>query len=91
MKRLVRLLALAIPGCCALRAPAQDRDVSATIAPVAPRVLELVVRDGRVEYGERKQLGPGEVVYWFPMMCEYTVHTTIARNAYVWGYLALRG
>ena len=29
-------------------------------------------------------------VYWYPMMCEYTIHQSIAPNAYTWGYLAAR-
>jgi endoglucanase len=29
-------------------------------------------------------------VFWYPPMCEYTVQTPMARNAYVWGYLAAR-
>ena len=29
-------------------------------------------------------------VFWYPMMCEFTVWQTIAPNAYVWGYLAAR-
>ena len=27
-------------------------------------------------------------VFWFPMMCEFTVHHPMSYNAYVWGYLA---
>jgi hypothetical protein len=31
-------------------------------------------------------------VFWYPMMCEFTVHHPMATNAYTWGYLAgLRG
>lgn len=29
-------------------------------------------------------------VFWFPAMCEYTIHQPMAVNAYVWGYLAGR-
>ncbi len=29
-------------------------------------------------------------VFWYPVVCEYTVHQPMARNAYVWGYLAAR-
>ncbi len=29
-------------------------------------------------------------VYWYPIMCEFTVHQTIGPNAYAWGYLAAR-
>jgi endoglucanase len=29
-------------------------------------------------------------VFWYPPMCEFTVHTPMAGNAYVWGYLAAR-
>ncbi len=29
-------------------------------------------------------------VFWWPGMCEYTVHQLMAPNAYVWGYLAAR-
>jgi len=29
-------------------------------------------------------------IFWYPMMCEYTIHEPMARNAYVWGYLAAR-
>jgi endoglucanase len=29
-------------------------------------------------------------VFWFPVMCEFTVHQPMAMNAYVWGYLAAR-
>ena len=29
-------------------------------------------------------------VFWDPGMCEFTVHQTMAPNAYVWGYLAAR-
>jgi endoglucanase len=29
-------------------------------------------------------------VFWYPMMCEFTVHQTIAPNAFAWGYLAAR-
>jgi endoglucanase len=27
-------------------------------------------------------------IFWYPPMCEFTVHQPMARNAYVWGYLA---
>ena len=27
-------------------------------------------------------------VFWFPMVCEYTIHVPMARNIYTWGYLA---
>ena len=27
-------------------------------------------------------------VFWYPAMCEFTVQSPMARNAYVWGYLA---
>jgi endoglucanase len=27
-------------------------------------------------------------VFWYPMMCEFTVHHPMAYNAYTWGYLA---
>ncbi|MBT7304608.1 MAG: hypothetical protein HN849_34075 [Victivallales bacterium] len=27
-------------------------------------------------------------IFWYPAMCEFTVQTPMARNAYVWGYLA---
>jgi endoglucanase len=27
-------------------------------------------------------------VFWFPAQCEFTIHTPMAQNAYVWGYLA---
>jgi len=30
-------------------------------------------------------------VFWNPPMCEFTVQTPMAENAYVWGYLAARG
>jgi endoglucanase len=31
-------------------------------------------------------------VFWYPMMCEFTVHHPMSYNAYAWGYLAgLRG
>ena len=30
-------------------------------------------------------------VFWYPPMCEFTVHTPMAKNAYTWGYLAARG
>jgi endoglucanase len=31
-------------------------------------------------------------VFWYPMMCEFTVHHPMSYNAYIWGYLAgLRG
>ena len=29
-------------------------------------------------------------VFWYPTMCEFTVHSPMAPNAYVWGYLAAR-
>jgi endoglucanase len=29
-------------------------------------------------------------VYWYALMCEYTIQNTIAPNAYIWGYLAAR-
>ena len=29
-------------------------------------------------------------VYWYPLMCEYTIQNTIAPNAYIWGFLAAR-
>ncbi|MHC4505690.1 MAG: glycoside hydrolase family 9 protein, partial [Planctomycetota bacterium] len=29
-------------------------------------------------------------VFWYPAMCEFTVHSTMATTAYVWGYLAAR-
>jgi len=29
-------------------------------------------------------------VFWYPLMCEFTVHQIIGPNAYVWGYLAAR-
>jgi len=29
-------------------------------------------------------------VFWYPEMCEFTVLTSIAPNAYIWGYLAVR-
>ncbi len=29
-------------------------------------------------------------VFWHPLMCEFTVHQTIAPNAFTWGYLAAR-
>lgn len=29
-------------------------------------------------------------VFWYPPMCEFTVHDPMAKNAYVWGYLACR-
>jgi endoglucanase len=29
-------------------------------------------------------------VFWYPMMCEFTVHHTLAPNLYVWGFLAAR-
>ncbi|MFW6161624.1 MAG: hypothetical protein ACODAJ_02585 [Planctomycetota bacterium] len=29
-------------------------------------------------------------VFWYPPMCEFTVHQPMATNAYVWGYLAAR-
>ena len=28
-------------------------------------------------------------VFWYPAMCEFTVQSPMARNAYVWGYLAV--
>ena len=30
-------------------------------------------------------------VFWYPMMCEFTIQNNIAPNAFVWGYLAARG
>jgi len=31
-------------------------------------------------------------VFWYPMMCEFTIHHPMSYNAYTWGYLAgLRG
>ena len=27
-------------------------------------------------------------VFWYPMMCEFTIHHPMAYNSYVWGYLA---
>ena len=27
-------------------------------------------------------------VFWNPLVCEYTIHNPMARNAYVWGYMA---
>ena len=29
-------------------------------------------------------------VFWFPMICEFTVHQTLGPNIYAWGYLAAR-
>jgi endoglucanase len=29
-------------------------------------------------------------VFWYPMVCEFTVQTPMAANAYTWGYLAAR-
>jgi len=29
-------------------------------------------------------------VFWYPSMCEFTIHSPMAQNAYVWGYLAAR-
>ncbi len=29
-------------------------------------------------------------VFWYPSMCEFTVQTPMAANAYVWGYLSAR-
>lgn len=29
-------------------------------------------------------------VFWYPPMCEFTVHSPMSVNAYVWGYLAAR-
>ena len=29
-------------------------------------------------------------VFWYPPMCEFTIQTPMAQNAYVWGYLAGR-
>jgi len=29
-------------------------------------------------------------VFWYPPMCEFTIHQPMAANAYVWGYLAAR-
>ncbi|MEK7414076.1 MAG: hypothetical protein AAB263_12245, partial [Planctomycetota bacterium] len=30
-------------------------------------------------------------VYWHPPICEFTVQSSLAQNAFVWGYLAARG
>jgi endoglucanase len=27
-------------------------------------------------------------VFWYPIMCEFTIQTPMAQNAYIWGYLA---
>jgi endoglucanase len=27
-------------------------------------------------------------VFWYPIMCEFTIHRPMAQNAYIWGYLA---
>jgi len=27
-------------------------------------------------------------VFWYPIMCEFTVQKPMAQNAYIWGYLA---
>jgi len=29
-------------------------------------------------------------VFWYPPMCEFTIHSPMAQNAYAWGYLAGR-
>jgi endoglucanase len=29
-------------------------------------------------------------VFWYPVVCEFTIHQPMATNAYVWGYLAAR-
>ncbi|MBA4417153.1 MAG: hypothetical protein C0392_04485 [Syntrophus sp. (in: bacteria)] len=29
-------------------------------------------------------------VFWYPMMCEFTIHQSMVPTAYVWGYLAAR-
>ena len=29
-------------------------------------------------------------VFWYPLVCEYTIQLPMARNAYTWGYLAAR-
>ncbi len=29
-------------------------------------------------------------IFWYPAMCEFTIHEPMARNAYTWGYLAAR-
>jgi endoglucanase len=29
-------------------------------------------------------------VFWYPIICEFTVHQPMAANAYVWGYMAAR-
>jgi len=29
-------------------------------------------------------------VFWYPIICEFTIQTPMAANAYVWGYLAAR-
>lgn len=29
-------------------------------------------------------------VFWHPLMCEFTIHQTIAPNSFTWGYLAAR-
>ncbi|UCG55652.1 MAG: glycoside hydrolase family 9 protein [Phycisphaerales bacterium] len=29
-------------------------------------------------------------VFWYPVVCEFTIHQPMAANAYVWGYLAAR-
>ena len=29
-------------------------------------------------------------VFWYPSMCEFTIHSPMAQNAYTWGYLAAR-
>ncbi len=29
-------------------------------------------------------------VFWYPVMCEFTIHQSIVPNAYAWGYLAAR-
>ena len=28
--------------------------------------------------------------FWYPLMCEFTIHQNIGPNAYIWGYLAAR-
>jgi len=30
-------------------------------------------------------------VFWYPMMCEFSIQNNIAPNAFVWGYLAAQG
>ncbi|MBM3501970.1 MAG: hypothetical protein FJX74_25225, partial [Armatimonadetes bacterium] len=29
-------------------------------------------------------------VFWYPLMCEFTIHQPMAENAFTWGYLAAR-